>query len=147
LPNPCPTPPALFLELQADYVVHTFVRSWGLNMWGSIWYTLEDSGWNQTGLFTGSIGRPGYNAYVFMTTELKDAIIGSAITQYTGLRGYSFTAPGKTIWVLWSPNGITGINITLPANISAIYDKYGASISQRTGTMTITHPTYIEFPR
>lgn len=146
--NECGSPPSnAFLQLQADYVVHTYVRSWGLNLRGTIWYTLEDSNWNQTGMFTGSVPRPAYNAFLFMSNELKDANIGSPITQYSGLRGYEFTNATKRIWVLWAPNGITGKLITLPGNVYKIYDKYGASITPITTSITITHPTYIEFLR
>jgi len=147
VPNPCVTPSPAFLQLQADYVVQTYVRSWGLNLWGSIWYTLEDSNWNQTGLFTGSVSRPAYDAFVFMTNELKDMTIGSPLTQYSGLRGYEFIGYSKRVWVLWSPNGITGIQITLPVGVTKIYDKYGSPTTPIIGKITITHPTYIEFPR
>jgi hypothetical protein len=70
----CDDPPSdNFLQLQADYVVHAYVRSWGLGLTGAIWYTLEDSGWQQTGLFTGIANRPAYDALVFMTrSHLKN---------------------------------------------------------------------------
>ena len=87
----CEPPTSKFLDLQADYVVQTYVRSWGLNLWGATWYTLEDSGWRQTGMFTGTVPRPAYNALVFMSDELEGMNIGSAITQFAGLRGYEFT--------------------------------------------------------
>jgi hypothetical protein len=149
VPNECVvgTPPSnAFLELQADYVVQTYTRSWGLNLLSAVWYTLEDSTWNHTGLFTGFVGRPGYNALVFMTNELKDTNIGAPITQFSGLRGYEFTNATKRIWVLWAPNGITGIQIS-PTNVNKIYDKYGNPITPIPSSITITHPTYIEFLR
>jgi hypothetical protein len=145
--NQCGDPPSEnFLQLQADYVVHAYVRSWGLNLKGAIWYTLEDSGWEQTGLFDGTTARPAYNALVFMSNELKDATIGAPLTQFAGLRGYEFTIVNKRIWVLWAPDGVTGKSIPLPANVTNIYDKYGASITP-TNPITIVHPTYFEFPR
>jgi hypothetical protein len=143
----CSTPSNKFLELQADYVVQVYVRSWGLSLWGVSWYTLEDSIWKQTGLFTGRTQRPAYDALVFMTNELKGAIIGAPITQFNGLRGYEFTNPTKRIWVLWSPNGITGVSISLPANVNKIYDKYGNPTTTIPSSIIITHPTYIEFLR
>jgi hypothetical protein len=143
----CDPPSSSFLELQADFIVQTYLRSWGLNLWGAIWYTLEDSQWRQTGMFTGSTPRPAYNAFVFMTTELKDANIGPAITQFSGLRGYEFTNATKRIWVLWSPNGVTGKQITLPTNVYKIYDKYGFQTTIIPSSINIIHPTYIEFLR
>jgi hypothetical protein len=143
----CDPPSNSFLELQADFIVQAYLRSWGLNLRGAIWYTLEDSGWRQTGLFTGSTARPAYNAFVFMTNELKDANIGAPITQFSGLRGYEFTNVTKRIWVLWAPNGISGVQISLPTNVNKMYDKYGNSITPIPSSITITHPTYIEFLR
>jgi len=140
----CTLPSENFLQLQADYVVSAYVRSWGLNLLGSIWFTLEDSGWQQSGLHTGKISRPAYDAYVFMTQELKDATIGSPITQYTGLRGYQFTTSTRSIWVLWSPDGLTAQTIPLPNNVSQIYNKYG-QVEPITNPLTILHPTYLEF--
>ncbi len=55
----CDPPSNSFLELQADFIVQTYLRSWGLNLWGAIWYTLEDSQWRQTGMFTGSDAAAG----------------------------------------------------------------------------------------
>ena len=146
--NECGDPPSdKFLQLQADYVVHAYVRSWGLDLEGAIWYTLDDSGWEQTGLFDGTTPRPAYNALVFMTGELEDATIGAPITQFAGLRGYEFTTPTKRIWVLWSPDGVTGISISLPTGVNQIYDKYGNPTSTIPSSIIVTHPTYIEFLR
>jgi hypothetical protein len=114
-------------------------------LWGAIWYTLEDSGWRQTGMFTGTTPRPAYDALVFMTNELKNANVGAPITQFSGLKGYEFTNATKRIWILWSPNGITEKSIPLPAGVNNIYNKYGVSITP-TNPITIIHPTYFEFP-
>jgi hypothetical protein len=140
----CYPPNDTFLQLQADYVVSAYVRSWSLSLTGAIWYTLEDSGWQQTGLHTGQTSRPAYNAYVFMTNELKGATIGQALTQFAGLKGYQFTTPTKRIWVLWAPDGMTSQTITLPGNVSLIYDLYGNSIPVAV-PITVLHPIYIEF--
>jgi hypothetical protein len=146
-PGECEPPSAKFLDLQADFVVQVYVRSWGLNLWGTTWYTLEDSQWRQTGMFTGTTQRPAYNALTFLTNELKDMNIGAAITQYSGLRGYEFMGATKRVWVLWSPNGITGIQITLPPQVYKIYDKFGNATTTIPSSIIITHPTYIEFLR
>ena len=143
----CDPPSNNFLQLQADFVVQTYVRSWGLNLWGATWYTLEDSGWRQTGMFTGSVQRPAYDALVFMSNELKDMNIGSQLTLPSGLRGYEFTNATKRVWVLWAPNGITGVQITLPGNVNKIYDKYGNPTAIIPSSIIVTHPTYIEFLR
>jgi hypothetical protein len=144
----CNPPTSKFLELQGDYIVQTYVRTWGLNLLGATWYTLEDSNWKQTGLFsTGAVARPAYNVLVFMTNELKNASIGPALTQYAGLKGYEFTTATKRIWVLWAPNGITGVEISMPANVNKIYDKIGNLTTTIPSKIIITHPTYLEFLR
>jgi hypothetical protein len=140
----CNPPNNTFLQLQADYVVSAYVRSWSLNLMGAIWYTLEDSGWQQTGLHSGQTSRPAYDAYVFMTNELMGATIGSQITQFPGLSGYQFTTPTKRIWVLWAPDEMTAQTISLPGNVSQIYNLFGGN-EPVADQITILHPTYIEF--
>ena len=141
----CTTASDTFLQLQADYVVSAYVRSWGLNLLGALWYTLEDSYWQQTGLHYKGESRPGYDALVFLTHELENATIGSQITQYPGLRGYQFTTSTKRIWVLWAPDGKTGQTISLPGNVSQIYDQFGGNVPI-SDPITILHPVYIELP-
>jgi hypothetical protein len=136
-----------FLDLQADFVVSMFIRSWGKGLLGSIWYTLEDTDWRQTGLFYLSFEpKPGYDALVFMTKELNDARIGPQITQYPGLQGYQFALTSKDVWVLWSPDGVTGKQINVPVGVNKIFDKFGVPIEPIPSQITITHPTYFEIP-
>ena len=73
--------------------------------------------------------------------------LAAQITQFAGLRGYEFTAPNKRIWVLWAPDGVTGISISLPPNVNKIYDKYGNPTTTIPSSIIVTHPTYIEFLR
>jgi hypothetical protein len=140
----CDPPSDTFLQLQADYVVSAYVRSWGLNLLGAVWFTLEDSYWQQSGLHSRQISRPAYYALVFMTNELKNATIGPQITQFPGLRGYQFTTSTKRIWVVWAPDGKTSQTISLPDNASQVYDLFGNPVPV-TSSITILHPTYIEF--
>ncbi len=135
-----------FYDLQADFVVSSYVRSWGLGLLGSIWYTLEDNGWRDSSLFDDSTPKPGYYALRFMSEELTEATIGQAITEYSGLRGYQFDLQTKKVWVLWSPDGVTASQIELPAGVTKIYDKFGNLIDPISNPITIIHPTYFEFP-
>jgi hypothetical protein len=144
-PIECATASDTFLQLQADYVVSAYVRSWGLNLLGALWYTLEDSGWQQSGLHYRGISRPGYYALVFLTHELENATIGPQITQYPGLRGYQFTTSTTRIWVLWAPDGKTNQTISLPANVSQIYDQFGGNVTF-SDPITVLHPIYVEMP-
>jgi hypothetical protein len=147
--NPdCNPPSQQFLDLQADFVVSTYLRAWGHGIVGSIWYTLEESGWQESGLFSGTTPRPGYTALQFMTDELYllDAKLSSEITQYPGLKGYAFTMVNKKVWVLWSPDGVTTKTISMPTGVTNIYDIQGNPLSTGPTTIDITHPTYFEFP-
>jgi hypothetical protein len=81
------------------------------------------------------------------SNELKDATIGAQLTRFTGLRGYEFTTPNKRIWVLWSPDGVTGRSISVPTDANKIYDKYGNPTTTIPGSIIVTHPTYLEFLR
>ncbi|OQY93282.1 MAG: hypothetical protein B6D39_03280 [Anaerolineae bacterium UTCFX2] len=143
----CVTPGASFLDSQADFVVSVNARAWGLGLLGSVWYTLEESSWRQSGLFIQATPKPGYHALVFMAKELQDATLGSEITQYNGLRGYEFHLPAKRVWILWSPDGVTGQQISLPSGVKAVYDKFGNPLTPVQNSLWVVHPTYIELAK
>jgi hypothetical protein len=142
----CSPPSQQFLTLQADFVVSSYLRAWGNGLIGAIWYTLEESGWQESGLFTGSTPKPGYTALVFMTNELSDAKLGSEIFDYPGLKGYSFDLPTKKVKVLWSPDGVTKQTINMPTGVTNIYDLQGVPIDSSPPQIDVIHPTYFEFP-
>ncbi len=132
-----------FLDKQADYVTWVYVRSWAENLMGTIWYTLEDSGWYSTGLYSAGAARPAYYAFKFSASELNDAKLVRAITQYPGLTGYEFRDSTKLIWVFWSPDYLAR-SITLPADVIRVLDKFGDQISPVNGAIAVTAPVYIE---
>jgi len=142
----CATYSDHFYDLQADFVVSSYARTWGLGLLGSIWYSLEDNGWRESSLFDGSTPKPGYYALRFMSELLAEAKVGGAITEYSGLRGYQFQLPTKKIWILWSPDGVTARQVALPTGTTKIYDKFGNLIEPMPNPVTIIHPTYFEFP-
>ena len=141
----CPPPTGQFLDLQADVVVSSYARSWGLGILGETWFTLEESGWASSGLFQGSTPKPAYHALVFMSSELNGAALGPQLTQFAGLRGYEFRLPSKNVWILWAPDGATGVLVQIPAGVTKIFDKFGNEITPIPGQLTISHPVYLEF--
>lgn len=143
----CEAPSPNFLDLQADFVVSAFARAWGTGLLGGVWYTLEDSAWRQSGLFLESTPRPGYDALAFMSKKLQGATLSATLTAYDGLRGYEFHLPAKRVWILWSPDGVNGKQITLPDSVVAIYDKFGNPIPLTQNPLLIVHPTYLEFAK
>jgi hypothetical protein len=140
----CPPPTNTFLDLQADVVVNSYARTWGLGLLGESWYTLEDSNWAYSALFLDDSPKPAYHALVFMANELYGATLGPQLTQYTGLRGYEFRLPTKNVWILWAPDGATGVLIQIPAGVTKIFDKFGNEITPIPGEITISHPVYLE---
>jgi hypothetical protein len=132
-----------FLEAQADYVTWLYLRGWAENIMGVVWYTLEDSDWQSSGLFSSNVPKPAYYAYQFSATELEDATMVGPLSQYPGLMGYEFRAPGKRIWVLWSPSRTNSV-ITLPGGILNVFDKYGVPSTPIPSQITVNSPVYIE---
>lgn len=141
--NDCWTANSSFEELQADLVVSSYARNWGLGLIGQVWYTL-DNGWRWSGLQCQGVQKPAYYALSFMSKELKDAVAGNPITQYPGLRGYEFHLKTKDVQLLWTPDGFTTVNIPVPVGVSKIYDIFGTEISPIPENIAITHPTYLE---
>jgi hypothetical protein len=131
-----------FQEKQANYISWVYTRAFAENLKGAIWYTFEDSGWRSSGLYQGSIPKPAYYAYAFTSQKLGEAAWIGAVSQYPGITGYEFQIPGRRLWVLWSSTQ-TNQMVTLPGNVSAIYDKYGNSIPV-TSSLNINSPVYIE---
>jgi hypothetical protein len=91
--------------------------------------------------FTGG-PKPAYYAYQFLATELKGAsLVGSLDYQYAGLSGFEFSNPLKKIWVLWAPDQTDHL-ITLPANVTQVYDKFGSTVIP-SGNQIIVNGTVI----
>jgi hypothetical protein len=65
------------------------------------------------------------------------------LTNYDRLEAYEFTSDEKTVWVLWSPDEVD-IQIDLPENLSAVYDKYGQEITPDTSQITVNSPVFFE---
>jgi hypothetical protein len=143
----CAPPPSAFYQLQADVVVNTYVRTWAQGLLGESWYTMGDSGWAYSGLYTGASPNPGFQALSFMTNELYGAAYSRQITSYPGLRAYEFLTQSKKIWVLWSPDGSTGVTIARPAGVTRMVDKYGSATTTIPASITVVHPIYLEFPK
>jgi len=132
-------------EAQADYVVQLYTRNMALDILGTIWFTLEGPGWRWSGLLNPDLSpKPVYNAFKFMTEELKDAQYAGTVTGYPGLKGYTFQGKDKTVRVLWSPDNTTR-NIDEPGGLIQAFDKYGNNITPIGGQIAIGFsPVYIE---
>lgn len=56
----CNPPGPAFYEAQADYVVWLYVRNWAEGLLGTMWYTLDGPGWQESALLDGGqqLSRP-----------------------------------------------------------------------------------------
>jgi hypothetical protein len=144
--NPsCNPPPEDFYESQADYVVWLYVRNWAAGLRATIWFTFEGPGWRYGGMLDeNQQPKPAYYALDFLTQELAEASYVRQITQFSVLRTFEFSAPGKKIWVMWAPDEVPH-TITLPPGANKVYDKYGNDITPPDGQIAVSSPIYVEF--
>jgi hypothetical protein len=137
----------MYETVKSDYVVWLYVEAIANNLEGSIWYTLAPGGWRGSSLI-GSVSNPNPTYYVFqfMTEELMGAdYIGQPSGVDGALKAYAFRVPGKTVWVVWSVDGIAH-QLTLPAEHTRIYDKFGNPLSVTGSILDVSSPIYIELP-
>jgi hypothetical protein len=144
----CNPPGDAFQEAKADYVVWLYARSLAYDFMGSIWYTLDGGGgWRDGGLI-GDVNEPypAYYAFDFATDELAGAVYTrQPLDSNSNLRSYEFRVPGKTIWVVLSPDA-NAYDLTLPAGYTRVYDKFGNLVTPSGNVLSIKSPVYIEFP-
>ena len=121
-----------------------FVRNWAADLLGTTWYQFEGPGWRYRGMVD-EYQNPklAYYALHFLTEELGNVSYKGPVTQYSDLRGYEFSAPGKRIWVLWAPDEQSH-TVTLPSATLGVYDKYGSVITTGGSTMSVNSPVYVE---
>jgi hypothetical protein len=150
----CNPPGTDFYEAQADYVVWVHVRNMAadieadINIIGTIWYTLNGPGWQNSGLLDSSQNpRPAYYSFQFMAEELRNADYIQRIllyySQYPFLRVYEFNKSGKRIWVMWASDEQPS-SITLPNETTKVFNKYGEDITPTDLQITVKSPIYVE---
>jgi hypothetical protein len=139
----CEEPDELFFEAQAEYAVRRYLRNWANNVGATIWYQFEGPGWRFSGLLDEDQNpRPVYHALQFMTGMLFETGFIEEIVEFPGLQGYKFASPGKQIWVLWSPEQVD-TPLTLPSEVSAVYDKYGNEIMPDGNDLVVNNAIYL----
>jgi hypothetical protein len=142
-----PPPGDAFFDAQASYVVRLYVRNWANDVAATIWFKFEGPGWQDGSLLDRQQApKPAYDAYRFLTHELEKAWYEGPVTHYANLEGYAFGTSHKRIWVLWPPQETTW-NVGLPADVTAVYDKYGQEITPLGSNLTLTDPVYVEWAR
>ncbi len=143
-PDLCNPPGSEFYEAQADYAVILYVRNQAAGIAGTIWYTFEGPGWLYSGLLDEKgAPKPAYRALKFLSRELGGAQYSGPVNDYPSVRGFSFSAPDKRIWLLWSPDP-QAYSILLPEGVQQVFDKYGNPISLQDNSLEVMSPVYVE---
>ncbi len=138
-----------FYENQADYVLRLYSSSQTIGLLGSIWYQLEGPGWRYCGLLYGDkTPKPAYNAYQFMTQEMRGTTALGESADYTGVTTHKFSSPEKQIWIMWASDQLNK-SVSLPSNTSRVLDKYGNVLYTNPvpNPITINRPIYVELPK
>jgi hypothetical protein len=142
-PN-CNPPAEDFFESQADYAVWLYVRNWAAGIRATIWYTFPGPGWRYGGVLDeNQQPKPAYYALDFLTQELAEASYVREITQFSSLKTFEFSAPGKKIWIMWAPDEISH-TIALPSGANKVYDKYGNDVTPPDSQIAVSSPVYVE---
>jgi hypothetical protein len=142
-------PDSQFYDMQADFLVKTYVRAYSEGIQGIMWYTLQGPGWRNTGLLDGqSNPRPAYNAFQNLSTQLGYATYLHKPDYGANVEAYAFRVDGAVVHILWAKEDtLEVVSISNTAFIKA-YTRDGAIISPTiTGTninLTISlNPIYI----
>ncbi len=140
----CNPPGPAFYEAQADYVVWLYVRNWAEGLLGTVWYTLDGPGWQESALLDGGQQpKPAYRALHLLTQELSGAVFRRPVAELAGLKGYEFAVPTGRVWVIWSPDQAPH-PVTLPGGTLRVLDKYGQEVSPAGGVILVSSPVYLE---
>jgi len=126
----CDPPGNAFYEMQADYVVRTFVRGLGEDVKGFVWYTLNGPGWRYTGLLdSNAYPRSVYVAYQQLNAQLKKTIYVGPANYGSGIEAYMFSKGAQEVDVAWAKQDVT-YAVTIPgAEFVAAFDRYGAPVT------------------
>ncbi|HYF61223.1 MAG TPA: hypothetical protein VD886_00325 [Herpetosiphonaceae bacterium] len=115
-----------FYDAQANQLVRMFARSWANGLWGSVWYTLDGPGWQESGLLDAKQApRPGYTTFKLLATLLEDASYECPLGR-NSLEGYAFRKGATTYLIYWT-NDSRQVSVSLPKTTRAIFDKSGAT--------------------
>jgi len=139
-----PLPPG-YLDAQAAYVPRLYLRSVGLELAATIWYTLDGPGWHQAALLDGSQQpRPAYQALSTMTSLLDGARYRQPLEDLPGIEGYVFAmTTGGELWAVWSRDG-AALSLPVPDRLDRAVDHLGTPIEVQGDTLDVDfYPIYL----
>lgn len=125
----CDPPGNDFYQMQADYLVRSFMRGFSENISSYIWYTLSPA-WRYGSLLDDALDpRPAYFAYQQLIIRLRETIYIGPVTYGDGIEAYAFDNRTQQIQVIWSITN-TDYTITLPqSEFIAAYTRDGTTIT------------------
>jgi hypothetical protein len=125
----CSPPENNFYQMQADFLVRSYVRGFNGNIYSYIWYTLDDT-WRYGGLLNNENNpRLSYLAYQQLIIHLRGTSYNGPYTYGAGIEAYAFDYMNQQIHVIWSMTD-TSHSINLPkSEFVAAYTRDGASIT------------------
>ena len=147
--NECNPPGDDFYEVQADYVIRLYTRTWENGLLGAIWYPFYGGGWRYSDLIGDNISNPNpaYQVYKFMANTLSGMQYKGKVkvNEDDSLEGYKFSNSGKTIWIVWSPDFPHTHTMNPPSETIKVMDKYGDNLTFDSG-LQVNSPIYVELP-
>jgi hypothetical protein len=136
-----------FETTKAYYIVQEYAATIAGGLRATLWYSVL--GWRNSALLNPDLSpRPGYVAYQFAQSELRDsqfvANLSPSDIGTTGVKGYKFNRSGRQIWVLWSLDGATH-SMTLPGTPLKAWDALGTSMTPSASMTIDLKPIYLEW--
>jgi hypothetical protein len=132
-----------WVKTKTYHLVEAYTAAAIVGLRANVWFCV--AGWRGSGLVDGySQPVPAYNALVFNTQILRDAIPWGEVTLYEGVKGFAFEREGKLLWVLWSLDGLEH-SIPLGTLPSFIYNVLGESLIPEINITISLSPIYIEW--
>jgi len=136
--------PTAYEQLKANYVMYLFARNIAEDIKSTIWYKLEEGGWNKSGLLDeNNVPLPAYTAFETISTTLDGAVFQNPLDFGNGLIGYEFLKDGHTVWLLFSTDGTTK-TIERPAWAVHLYDVIRRPVVEVGNTIYIDDPIYLD---
>ena len=125
----CSPPANDFYQMQADFLVRSYVRGLSEDISGYSWYSLNEAEWRYTSLLDSEYNRkPAFVAYRQLISTLQGTTYVGTYTYGTGIEAHYFDDQSLFIHVIWSTTD-TIYTITVPQlEFVAAYTRDGVPI-------------------
>jgi hypothetical protein len=136
-----------YWEQQANYALRTYIRAWANKLVGAIWYTLNESGWQDSGLITDSQPREAYRTLKFITEKFKEAKFKGALSVTADKEIYEFEKSTTNLQIYWT-NSDSKSDIPMPTKNYRIYNKFGDLLEANTTNLVASfEPIILEIDK